>query len=80
MVPKLLGGFEANSFVLNDYQVCRECNRFFGEKIEIWLGRSSFEALMRFQLGQSPITDFSKFRGKHVNFWVPPGSPWEIFA
>ena len=77
MIPKLLETFEPNNLVLNDCQVCKACNRFFGDQIEIWLGRSSFEALMRFQLGQSKLSKFSNYRGYRVNLRVPPGFPWE---
>ncbi|MGB3552418.1 MAG: HNH endonuclease [Candidatus Binatus sp.] len=74
VLPYHLGHFEAN-FVLHPL-VCRECNDSLGKQLETWLGRESYEALLRLRFGQKPLADLDEFHGKGVAIRIPPGSEW----
>jgi hypothetical protein len=69
-----LGTFRKN-FVLHR-AVCCDCNKDLGDRLELWLGRDSFEALQRWRFGQKSISEFKKFRGRAVKLRLPPGTPW----
>jgi hypothetical protein len=74
VMPRHLGHFR-ESFVLHN-SVCLECNEFLGRQLENWLGRHSYEGLLRFRFGQKPIAALQEFRGRGVSVRLPPGSPW----
>ncbi len=51
ILPQFLGKF-INELVLNDkklknYKVCNDCNQFFGNNLDIMLGRGSVEGILR---------------------------------
>ena len=48
LVPKSLGIFENN---LTLHTVCSDCNKYLGDKLDLLIGRSSMEALLRFVHG-----------------------------
>lgn len=48
VIPEAFGKFE-NNFVLTC--VCSECNQFFGDELELVLGRNSREAILRLHHG-----------------------------
>jgi HNH endonuclease len=74
VMPEHLGLFREN-FVLHR-AVCSDCNKDLGDRLKLWLGRDSFEALKRWRFGQKPISEFKKFRGRAVKLRLPPGTPW----
>lgn len=74
VLPYHLGRFQ-KSFVLHRF-VCRECNHSLGKQLETWLGRHSYEALLRLQFGQKPLAELDEFHGKGVAIRIPPGSEW----
>jgi hypothetical protein len=44
--------------------------------LETWLGRNTYEALLRLRFGQKPLSELTEFQGKGVAIRLPPGSPW----
>jgi|SRR5277367_4134351 len=74
VLPYHLGHFQKN-FVLH-HSVCRHCNDSLGKQLEIWLGRNSYEALLRLRFGQKPVAAVPEFQGKGVAIRLPAGSPW----
>ncbi len=55
VLPELLGKFK-NNFVLHN-KVCKECNSYFGNNLEVIVGRESFESYLRYSYG---IKKFNK--------------------
>ncbi len=53
VIPQAFGRFIPDNLVLKKC-VCDECNQFFGDKIELFLGRDSFESIVRLKHGMKP--------------------------
>lgn len=53
VIPQCLGHFTPDNLILYDC-VCDECNQYFGDKLELYLGRDSFESLERRKHGIEP--------------------------
>lgn len=52
VIPQCFGKFRSN-LVLKEH-VCDECNQFFGDNIELFWGRDSFESIERLRHGIKP--------------------------
>ena len=52
VIPQCLGRF-SNNLLLNKF-VCDDCNQYFGDKVELFLGRDSLESILRLQHGLRP--------------------------
>jgi hypothetical protein len=74
VLPQHLGHLQGN-LVLHR-TVCRECNDALGKKLENWLGRHSYEALLRLRFGQKPLAELDEFHGKGIAIRIPPDSEW----
>jgi hypothetical protein len=53
VIPRCFGSFEPNNFTLINC-VCSECNQFFGDTLEISLGRDSLEGVTRYNYSIFP--------------------------
>lgn len=53
VIPQAFGKFIPDNLVLKNC-VCDECNQFFGDRIELFLGRDSFESIERLRHGMKP--------------------------
>ena len=53
VMPQCYGKFTPNNLILYKI-VCDECNQYFGEKIELYLGRDTIEGVMRYKYGIKP--------------------------
>jgi protein-arginine kinase activator protein McsA len=49
VIPRAFGTFEQN-LTLNRI-VCDDCNQYFGDNIELYLGRDSLEGISRYHYG-----------------------------
>ena len=56
VIPQSFGLFQ-NNFTLNRV-VCDECNQYFGDNLEIDLGRDTFEGISRYEYGTRNPKDF----------------------
>ena len=65
VMPQSFGMFE-NNLTLNK-NVCDECNQYFGNNLEIDLGRDTIEGLSRYKFGVKAAQDF-KTLGKRSRF------------
>lgn len=74
VIPRAFGAF-TNNFTLTDC-VCRNCNAFFGNVLELFLARGSIEALRRFQYGVKPAEEVGELR-KEVYFTIAAEGPWK---
>lgn len=52
VVPRMMGTYQ-NGFVLNEFQVCEECNSYFSIELENSISLNSFESFLRMQYGRS---------------------------
>ncbi len=52
-MPQCFGKFTPDNLILYDH-VCDECNGYFGQKLELFLGRDSYEAIERLRHGLKP--------------------------
>jgi hypothetical protein len=50
VIPRMMGTYQ-NGFVLNNNQVCQECNSYFSRELENPIGLDSLEAFLRMQHG-----------------------------
>jgi hypothetical protein len=69
IMPQSFGHFKNNLTLLKT--VCNECNQYFGDNIELYLGRDTFEGIMRYGHGIKP----EKIPQKHrrLKFRIPEG-------
>ena len=59
-MPELLGLFDTHTMTLNNL-VCKECNQYFGDNLELYLGRDSvFGILYRSIAGVITPSKFKK--------------------
>jgi len=68
VIPQAFGLFEDN-FTLNNGEVCDDCNQYFGDNLEIDLGRDTIEGLYRYKFGVKPAKDFRSL-GRRSRFTV----------
>lgn len=66
VVPEAFGKFRDN-LVLNE-GVCHDCNKFFGDKLEVIFGRGSLESVLRLDYRIKPLTNLNKLRKDRVVF------------
>lgn len=52
VIPRCFGSFQDN-LTLHD-SVCDECNQYFGDNLEIHMGRDSLEGIARYRFGINP--------------------------
>jgi len=53
VIPQCFGKFSPDNLILYE-TVCDDCNQYFGEKIELYFGRDSFEGIERLKHGIKP--------------------------
>ena len=58
VIPQCFGKFRSN-LVLKEV-VCDDCNQYFGDRIELYLGRGSFESIERLRHGIKPKNKINK--------------------
>jgi hypothetical protein len=61
VIPQCFGKFPENNLVLHKV-VCDECNQYFGDNIELYMGRDSFEGFVRIEHGIKPKKALRKRR------------------
>lgn len=55
------------------HSVCRECNQYFGDSIDLLFARGSVEALLRIELGLKPAEAVTHLRFDRLAFQYPLG-------
>lgn len=53
VIPQAFGKFTPDNLILNG-SVCDDCNQFFGNEIELFLARDTFESIERLRHGMMP--------------------------
>lgn len=73
VVPQSYGSFE-NNWVLDC--VCDHCNQYFGDKLELILGRDSSESLLRLKYGLKPAKAASDLLNRRLELTIETVGPW----
>lgn len=68
IIPKAFGTFE-NNLVLHNI-VCEDCNQYFGDNLELVLGRGSLEALGRIEEGDNSFEIAKDFKKERISLKV----------
>ncbi len=74
VMSQALGTFEQN-WTLDC--VCDECNKHFGDKLELPLGRDSLEAILRVQLGVKPPEAAASILYRRLNLSLQAPGPFD---
>ncbi|MCK5608711.1 hypothetical protein KAR91_42935 [Candidatus Pacearchaeota archaeon] len=75
VLPESFGAFE-NNFVLTE-TVCNKCNKFFGDNLELNLGRDSIEGILRFQYETKLAEEFKSLGKRSSTYMRVPDGPFE---
>jgi hypothetical protein len=73
-MPQAFGTFE-QSFVLSDC-VCSDCNKYFGDTLELRLSRDSMEAILRLRYGIKSASEAKDLTYKKIELKVGQPGPW----
>jgi hypothetical protein len=74
VIPESFGAFE-NNFTLTE-AVCKECNQYFGDKLELFLGRDTFEGMLRFMQGVKAPEEFKFLNNRRILVRLGEEGPW----
>lgn len=66
VVPRMMGTY-TNGFVLNSYQVCKDCNSYFSRELENKIGLNSYESFLRMRYGRD-MSDGRALRKDRATF------------
>ena len=69
VIPQCLGKFLPDNIILYE-SVCDQCNQYFGDNLELYLGRDSFEGIQRHKYGitpKSPLRRRLRIKSKSKN-------------
>jgi hypothetical protein len=75
VIPESFGTFE-NNFTLTE-AVCKECNQFFGDNLELFLGRDTYEGMLRFVQGVKAPKEFRFLNNRRILFRLGEEGPWK---
>lgn len=73
LIPEAYGKFKDN--LVLSRQVCRECNQFFGNNLELALARGSPPGVVRSLLGRRPLSGLKKAITKRVSIRTASNDP-----
>ena len=65
VIPQMMGKY-INGFVLSEFQVCKECNDYFSHKLENVISLDSYEAFLRMQYRDKPMSDGHKLSKNRI--------------
>lgn len=75
VIPESFGAFENNFTLIK--AVCWECNKYFGDKLELFLGRDTFEGMLRFMQGAKAPKEFKFLNNRRILFRLSEDGPWK---
>jgi len=73
VIPQSFGKFKG---ALTLRCVCGDCNRYFANNLELFLGRDSHESFRRLQYAMKPMSEAGELRGTRVTATIAPGNSW----
>jgi len=75
VVPKSLGTFDEKNITLQT--VCSDCNKYLGDKLDLLIGRSSMEALLRFVHGVKSTSLIGELMYTNLVVMYNGEEPWK---
>jgi len=75
VMPESFGTFK-NNFTLVE-TVCKDCNHHFGNELELFLGRDTFEGMLRYIYKVKSPTDFKFMNNSRIIFRLNEEGPWK---
>lgn len=69
MLSQCFGTFKPNNLILNK-MVCDDCNQYFGNNLELILGRDTIEGIVRYRHGKKPK---KQYKHKRLKFRIREG-------
>lgn len=79
----MMGTYQ-DGFVLNKFQVCKECNSYFSNQLENKIALDSYEAFLRMQHRSKPLSDGRRLAENRIritgNEGVFKGIPFEVYT
>lgn len=75
VISQAFGRFERNLTLTN--MVCRICNQFFGDKLELVFARDSFEAYDRIKTRLKPAENIPEMPQRRLTFTAALGGQWQ---
>lgn len=75
VIPKSLGTFDEKNITLQT--VCSDCNQYLGDKLDLLIGRSSMEALLRFIHGVKSLSLIGELRYTNLVVTYNGDEPWK---
>jgi hypothetical protein len=73
VMPRAFGHYKDN---LTLHCVCKECNQYFGDNLEIIFSRDSMEALLRYHYGLKTFNKISELRQKNMYITYSGKDQW----
>ena len=70
VLPQCFGTFTPDNLILKEI-VCDDCNQYFGDKLELYLGRDSIWGIERYRHGIKPT---KKYKHQRMKFKVLEGA------
>ncbi len=74
VLPESFGTFTNNLTLLET--VCKDCNQYFGDELELFLGRDTFEGMQRYLHGIKGIGDFKFRHDSRIQFHLKEKGDW----
>jgi hypothetical protein len=75
VIPESFGSFE-NNFTLVE-TVCSECNQYFGDELELFLGRDTFEGMLRYTYEVKAPNEFKFLNNRRLLFRLKEEGLWK---
>lgn len=76
VMPKSFGVFDYNNtgnFTLHNGEVCDKCNQYFGDNLEMYLARDTFEDLIRHETGIRKTEEYTSKGKSRIQIKVEEG-------
>jgi hypothetical protein len=75
VIPESFGSFK-NNFTLIE-TVCSECNQYFGNELELFLGRDTFEGMLRYTYEVKAPNEFKFLNNRRLLFRLKEEGSWK---
>jgi HNH endonuclease len=75
VIPESFGTFKNNFTLVN--KVCGKCNQYFGDELELFLGRDTFEGMLRYVYGVKAPQDFKFLHENRILFRLSEEGTWK---
>jgi hypothetical protein len=75
VIPESFGKFKNNFTLIN--KVCGKCNEYFGDELELFLGRDTYEGMLRYEYRVKTPQDFKFLHEKRLLFRLSEKGTWK---